>query len=241
MDPLKAIQGEGPYIGIGSFFIRFGGCDYRCIWCDSMHAVLPDAVKKLPSMTEDEILDELFKKTGIPNFRTFRPVIVLSGGNPTMWDLTNLVRKIKKDWNDPIIQVETQGTIWRDWLVEADHVVVSPKPPSSGMETDWDQLEEFLGNLEDEMVQTSIKVVVFDERDLEYALYVGDRFVEPGHELYLSVGTRSFDTPQDVLNRSTWLAENVWTGLKEGLKPRDYFIRVHPQMHVLFWGHKLGV
>jgi hypothetical protein len=39
------IQGEGPLAGSKTMFIRFGGCDYRCQKCDSLHAVIPGAVK----------------------------------------------------------------------------------------------------------------------------------------------------------------------------------------------------
>ena len=36
------IQGEGPLIGRPSIFVRTGGCDYRCNWCDTLYAVLPE-------------------------------------------------------------------------------------------------------------------------------------------------------------------------------------------------------
>ena len=35
------IQGEGVLIGLPTVFVRTGGCDYRCSWCDSLHAVDP--------------------------------------------------------------------------------------------------------------------------------------------------------------------------------------------------------
>jgi 7-carboxy-7-deazaguanine synthase len=36
------IQGEGPLIGRPTVFVRTGGCDYRCSWCDTLYAVLPE-------------------------------------------------------------------------------------------------------------------------------------------------------------------------------------------------------
>src|SRR4051812_39689210 len=39
------VQGEGPDIGRPAYFVRFGGCDFRCSWCDSMHAVDPAQVR----------------------------------------------------------------------------------------------------------------------------------------------------------------------------------------------------
>src|SRR3954464_7540281 len=54
------IQGEGPLAGSKTMFIRFGGCDYRCKMCDSLHAVIPSAVKKNARyMTAEEIADEV--------------------------------------------------------------------------------------------------------------------------------------------------------------------------------------
>jgi 7-carboxy-7-deazaguanine synthase len=38
------IQGEGALAGLPTLFVRFGGCDYRCSWCDSLLAVLPEQV-----------------------------------------------------------------------------------------------------------------------------------------------------------------------------------------------------
>lgn len=40
------LQGEGAVIGAPTMFIRFGGCDYRCEQCDSLHAVLPELIKE---------------------------------------------------------------------------------------------------------------------------------------------------------------------------------------------------
>ncbi|HEU4429975.1 MAG TPA: 7-carboxy-7-deazaguanine synthase QueE, partial [Myxococcota bacterium] len=37
----SSIQGEGPYAGLSTLFIRFGGCDLRCAWCDSPHTWRP--------------------------------------------------------------------------------------------------------------------------------------------------------------------------------------------------------
>ena len=53
------LQGEGPFVGRPSYFIRFGGCDNRCTWCDSMHAVDPVLVKQLPFMTTSEIITKV--------------------------------------------------------------------------------------------------------------------------------------------------------------------------------------
>src|SRR3954464_167518 len=60
------IQGEGPLAGSKTMFVRLGGCDYRCTSCDSLHAVIPSAVKKHARyLTAEEITDELVRLRGI--------------------------------------------------------------------------------------------------------------------------------------------------------------------------------
>src|SRR6201989_902656 len=82
------IQGEGPLAGSKTMFIRFGGCDYRCAKCDSLHAVDPRAVKaNAEYLTAEEIHDHLVSKAK----ETGTTWVTLSGGNPCMWDLSRLV------------------------------------------------------------------------------------------------------------------------------------------------------
>jgi 7-carboxy-7-deazaguanine synthase len=105
------IQGEGPLAGSKTMFIRFGGCDYRCKMCDSLHAVIPSAVKKNARyMTAEEIADEVARLRGISGTNW----VTLSGGNPCMWDLTRLVQLLRGA--KFAIAVETQGTLSPEWL-----------------------------------------------------------------------------------------------------------------------------
>jgi len=51
------VQGEGPLIGQPTVFVRTGGCDYRCVWCDTLYAVLPEHRSEWVLMKPTEIED----------------------------------------------------------------------------------------------------------------------------------------------------------------------------------------
>jgi 7-carboxy-7-deazaguanine synthase len=118
------IQGEGAVIGQQTYFMRFGLCDYKCKMCDSMNAVDPLQVKlNAKWLTQLDIYNEFmaFHKEGSTRW------ITLSGGNPCIHDLTELVLNL----NDTGFKfaVETQGTFAPDWLKYCRIVTCSPKGP----------------------------------------------------------------------------------------------------------------
>ena len=71
------IQGEGALIGEPTVFVRTGGCDYRCAWCDSLHAVDTSYRRTWMPMTPDAVWDRIVQLS------LGKPLTVsLSGGNP---------------------------------------------------------------------------------------------------------------------------------------------------------------
>src|SRR5436190_21718635 len=79
------IQGEGMLLGMKTMFIRFGGCDYRCGKCDSMHAVLPELIHQdALYMTDREITAEVNKKAQDSSSCS---MVTFSGGNPCIHEL----------------------------------------------------------------------------------------------------------------------------------------------------------
>src|SRR6266853_3314773 len=81
------VQGEGAVIGQLTYFLRLGGCDYRCAMCDSMHAVDPVLVKANAQwLTQSQIF------TALVNQRIEGSTywVTLSGGNPCIHDLDYL-------------------------------------------------------------------------------------------------------------------------------------------------------
>src|SRR5438128_10242627 len=80
------VQGEGPDAGTPAYFVRFGGCDYRCSWCDSMYAVEPSQVRATAAhLSPTEIIASMNELQDGPDF------VVLSGGNPALLELGPLV------------------------------------------------------------------------------------------------------------------------------------------------------
>lgn len=227
------IQGEGALCGARSHFVRFGGCPRRCVWCDSMHAVLPEEIKKnAVRMTAQEIREAL-EKLETEGRRS--KWVTLSGGDPLMWNLEPLVIKLAPYWSTAI---ETQGDFAPDWLRRVQLITVSPKPPSAGEpeKTNYEvlkQLADFIG-----FTDVVFKVVVFDDEDLAFALDIRRRF--PNIRMYLSAGTQQNIIGDnhliyDICQRTKWLAEKA---LKY---PEFTTAYVLPQMHVLMWGKAKGV
>jgi 7-carboxy-7-deazaguanine synthase len=136
------IQGEGSQAGVQTLFIRFGGCDYRCAKCDSLHAVIPGAVQKNAEwLTPLEIADRctaIRDTTGVE-------WITFSGGNPLMHRLDELVSILTT--RDFQINVETQGTLWQDWLYAVTIVTVSPKSLGMGEKFEEGKYRRFLERL----------------------------------------------------------------------------------------------
>jgi 7-carboxy-7-deazaguanine synthase len=236
------IQGEGRRIGTPCYFIRFGGCDYRCSWCDTPHAVLPDQVAQLPQLTPSEIADAVEALPRGPEW------VVLSGGNPVLFDLEEVVKEILARRFHMQFMVETQGSIWKEWLWKIEDVCVSPKPPSSGNITTLTTIREFLDHFNAHPFPY-LKVVVFDDADYEYATLVHQEF--PYYEFFLSVGNEDPTLPtvgnpdppsanMPGLTQDIVLAKMRWLMEKVAVDPYMKKVRVLPQMHTLAWGNARG-
>ncbi len=228
------IQGEGSVIGMKTMFVRTAGCDYSCEWCDSAFTWDGSAKNDIKQMTSEEIWERL-KEIGQDNFSH----VTISGGNPALIkNISELVSILRK--NQIRIGVETQGSKWQDWLSLVHDVTVSPKPPSSGMETDYVKLDSVIANLNKSTDSNlSLKVVVFDSKDFEYAISIHKRY--PKVSFYVQVGnddvhgTDGGVIVQTLLSKYEWLIEQV-------VKTKEMNdVRVLPQLHTLIWGNKRGV
>jgi 7-carboxy-7-deazaguanine synthase len=234
------LQGEGAMIGVPTHFIRFGGCDYKCgfneatgEWrkdgwvCDSLHAVLPKHVRLAPKLTAGEIITRLIglKGSGL-RWVTF------SGGNPLLHELGSLVKRLHDSGMS--VAVETQGTLFKTWVADADVVTVSPKPPSTFQPFDMLILDRFLAGFEGRS-KVNLKIVIWDEDDLGYATSVRRRY--PRVPMFLSVCNdwQKPETNDDLLARLRWMQETIIDRF-----PLLHDVPITPQLHVLLWGNDRG-
>lgn len=224
------IQGEGPDAGLPVYFMRFGLCDYRCDWCDSMYAVDPKQMR-------DAGVQRVTASAAVSVLRSLPPGarrVVLSGGNPCVHDLGGVVLELHELGLQ--VAVETQGSIFRDWLADVDTVIVSPKPPSSLMATarHAKEHEAFNRSCRDYGIDPVFKYVAFNATDLQWALDHQATYGSIGTNYFLSVGTEPGEDVDGILRRYRELAEDV---ARRGITNA----KVLPQLHVLIWGHARGV
>src|SRR5579885_291341 len=128
------VQGEGMLIGKPTVFVRTGGCEYRCYWCDTLYAVLPEYKSEWHPMTTGEIFAEVQRLSG------HQPILVtLSGGNPAIQPLGDLIDLGHA--HGYTFAIETQGSVAQPWFARLEYLTLSPKPPSSKQVTRWERLD----------------------------------------------------------------------------------------------------
>lgn len=111
MEHFYTIQGEGAHTGTAAYFIRLGGCDVGCHWCDVKESWDPTLH---PLMDANDVAEIAAK-----NCKT----VVLTGGEPLMWNLDILTGKLKELGCQ--IHIETSGAYPLSGIL--DWVTLSPK------------------------------------------------------------------------------------------------------------------
>jgi 7-carboxy-7-deazaguanine synthase len=228
------IQGEGMVIGQKTMFVRTAGCDYSCSWCDSSFTWDGTGREQIRLMEAEEIWEEL-KEVGGGGFS----FVTISGGNPALLkNLDELIALLKKE--DIKLCLETQGSRWQDWFNSIDELTISPKPPSSGMNTDFDILDDIFTRLSEGFThRVSLKVVIFNDTDFEYSKKVMQRY--PGIPFYLQAGNENLSAADNDEFLADQLAKYSWLIEKAMLDDEMKEVRVLPQLHTFVWGNKRGV
>lgn len=156
MESFYTVQGEGQYTGTPAYFIRLGGCDVGCTWCDVKESW--DA--SIHPQMRVEAIAEAAAATGTP-------IAVVTGGEPAMYDLTELTRALKSRGLRTHIETSGVYALTGEW----DWVTFSPKKFKAPQEEIYSQTDE-------------LKVVVFHPSDLNWAEGFAER-IRPGALRYL--------------------------------------------------------
>ena len=141
MEHFYTIQGEGYHTGAPAYFIRTAGCDVQCWWCDVKDSWDAD---KHPKLSVYFLLDEASKYP--------TKLLIITGGEPAMYDLTKLTNKFKEAGYR--IHIETSGAY--PLIGEFDWITFSPKKFKAPLK-------------EVAKVADELKIVVFNKSDLQWA------------------------------------------------------------------------
>jgi 7-carboxy-7-deazaguanine synthase len=141
MERFYTIQGEGRYSGRAAYFIRLAGCDVGCVWCDVKESW--DAALH-PALTLIDLVSEV--KTTPTDF------VVITGGEPAMYDLTSLVEMLHENGLETAI--ETSGCYPLKGAI--DWYCFSPKKFKAPCDEAYEKADE-------------LKVVIFHPSDFAWA------------------------------------------------------------------------
>lgn len=229
------IQGEGMVIGQKTMFVRTAGCDYSCAWCDSAFTWDGTGKDMIQQMTAEKIWEELYALGG-DGFS----FVTISGGNPALLKNLHFLVQLLKE-KDIKIGLETQGSKWQDWFYHIDDLTISPKPPSSKMNTDFNALDSIIERLtnHEHKGNISLKVVVFSDEDYDYAKKVHTRY--PEVPFFLQVGNDDNKTTENAQLIEQLLLKYEWLIDKTMLDNDFRDVKVLPQLHTYIWGNKRGV
>ena len=140
MESFYTIQGEGFHKGAAAYFIRLGGCDVGCHWCDVKESW--DALLHPPTLTT-EIVE---------NTKQFSDTVVVTGGEPLMWDMSILTKLLKV--KNKSVHIETSGAY--DLSGNWDCICLSPK-------------KRKLPKNEIYKVANELKMIIYNKSDFEFA------------------------------------------------------------------------
>jgi len=136
MEHFLSLQGEGYHTGLASYFIRVGGCDVGCHWCDVKESWNPELH---PLVKVDEIISDIPKQIA---------TIVLTGGEPTLYNLNYITNKLHLAGKQ--IHLETSGT--GNLTGKFDWICLSPKKnelPKPELYNKADELKVIIQNKTD--------------------------------------------------------------------------------------------
>ena len=145
MEAFYTIQGEGFFQGRAAYFIRLGGCDVGCVWCDVKDSW---EASKHPIRSIEEIIAEANQESPVSDSR----LAVVTGGEPLLYNLNELTTALKRNGFQTNIETSGSSPISGYW----DWICLSPK-----------KFKAPLAEVID--VANELKVVVFNKSDFDWA------------------------------------------------------------------------
>ncbi|MGI9526311.1 MAG: 7-carboxy-7-deazaguanine synthase QueE [Weeksellaceae bacterium] len=155
MEHFYTIQGEGAHTGLASYFIRIGGCDVGCHWCDVKESW---EAGKHPLTDVDTLVNQAAE---------FSKNVILTGGEPLMWNLDYLTAALKA--KGCTVHIETSGAYPLSGQI--DWICLSPKKTMLPKDDVIARANE-------------LKCIIFNKHDFKFAESFADR-VSGECELFL--------------------------------------------------------
>lgn len=155
MEEFYTIQGEGYHKGTAAYFIRVGGCDVGCHWCDVKESWNPD----IHPLTDIGSI--------VANAVKYSKTIVVTGGEPLTWDMSPLTQLLKEKGLDTHIETSGAYPLSGTW----DWICLSPK-------------KNKLPTAEIYKVADELKVIIYNKDDFRFAEEQALK-VNPDCKLYL--------------------------------------------------------
>ena len=156
MEAFYTLQGEGFHQGRAAYFIRLGGCDVGCFWCDVKDSW--DASKH-PKIAVEQIVSDATKYPG--------KLAVVTGGEPLLHNLNALTDLLHQQGFETNIETSGSSPLSGNW----DWICLSPKKFKPPVQEVINQAHE-------------LKVVIFNKTDFEWAESFAKQ-VHPSCKLYL--------------------------------------------------------
>lgn len=156
MEHFYTLQGEGFHQGKAAYFIRLGGCDVGCAWCDVKESW--DA-EKYPKYDVGFLISEIRK--------TPTEIIVVTGGEPLMYDLSEWTKELQQSGYKTHLETSGAYPLSGSW----DWICISPKKFKAPVPENLSKAHE-------------LKIIVFNKSDFDWAEKYA-ALVSAGCKLYL--------------------------------------------------------
>lgn len=141
MEDFYTIQGEGYNTGKPAYFLRLGGCDVGCVWCDVKESWPADAHPKVS-------ISEMLKRVELANAE----MVVITGGEPCMYDLMPLTHSLHEKFLSCWLETSGAYAISGEW----EWICVSPKKFKAPLAESLQQADE-------------LKVIIYNTSDFAWA------------------------------------------------------------------------